>query len=68
MYDESSPLDSASDARLILFSKRNRDSDNVPPTQVDIGENYCSNDVFISLFSYLLKFNNTDEQNKSINK
>ena len=38
MCDKSSPLDSANDARLMLFSKRNRDSDNILPTQVDIGE------------------------------
>ena len=38
MYDKSSPLDSVNDARLMLFSKRNRDLDNIPPTQVDIRE------------------------------
>ena len=65
MYDKSSPLDSANDARLMLFSKRNRDSDNIPPTQVHIGEKCCSNDVFIYLFSYLLKFSKTDDQNKN---
>ena len=34
MYDKSSPLDSMNDTRLMLFSKRNRDLDNIPPTQV----------------------------------
>ena len=38
MYDKSSPLDSVNDARLMLFSKRNRDLDNIPPTQVDTRE------------------------------
>ena len=38
MYDKSSPLDSVNDARLMLFSKRNRDLDNILPTQVDIHE------------------------------
>ena len=39
MYDDkSSTLDSVDVARLILFSKRNRDLDNIPPTQVDIRE------------------------------
>ena len=36
MNDKSSPLDSVNDPRLMLFSKRNRDLDNIPPTQVDI--------------------------------
>ena len=34
IYDKSSPLDSVNDTRLMLFSKRNRDLDNTPPTQV----------------------------------
>ena len=34
MYGKSSPLDSVNDTRLMLFSKRNRDLDNIPPTQV----------------------------------
>ena len=38
MYDKSSPLDSVNDTRLMLFSKRNRDLDNIPPTQVHIRE------------------------------
>ena len=38
MYDKSSPLESVNDTRLMLFSKRNRDLDNIPPTQVDIRE------------------------------
>ena len=36
MYDRSSPLASVNDTRLMLFSKRNRDLDNIPPTQVYI--------------------------------
>ena len=32
MYDKSSPLDSVKDTRLMLFSKRNRDLDNIPLT------------------------------------
>ena len=38
MYDKSSPLDSVNETRLMLFSKRIRDLDNIPPTQVDIRE------------------------------
>jgi len=38
MYDKSNPLDSVNETRLMLFSKRNRDLDNIPPTQVDIRE------------------------------
>lgn len=36
MCDRSSPLASVNDTRLMLFSKRNRDLDNIPPTQVYI--------------------------------
>ena len=36
MYDRSSPLASVNDTQLMLFSKRNRDLDNIPPTQVYI--------------------------------
>lgn len=34
MYDKSSPLESVNEARMSLFSKRNRDLENIPPTQV----------------------------------
>ena len=34
MYDKSSALDLVNQARITLFSKRNRDLDNIPPTQV----------------------------------
>lgn len=34
MYDKTSPLESVNEARMSLFTKRNRDLDNIPPTQV----------------------------------
>ncbi len=34
MYDRSSPFESVNEARMMLFSKRGRDLDNIPPTQV----------------------------------
>ena len=34
MYDQSSPLISVNETRMMLFSKRNRDLDHIPPTQV----------------------------------
>lgn len=40
MYEKSSPLESVNEARMVLFSKRNRDLDNIPPTQVSTFEVY----------------------------
>lgn len=34
MYDRNSPLERVNEARLVLFSKRNRDLEHIPPTQV----------------------------------